>query len=209
MAKKPGVTEVPRELPPDEGYDAQYRIDPKDPTATFSDDERRELKRLQRLPDTQVLAMAGTMGPALLGRPLFVRVSQIRGNNPEGTLGPALIDPDYLDNQLKARGLQRDREGRIYEIGAPKAPAAPAPDPEPGAPADPGPYDPRDLTDARNPWTYVTLSGAKQLAIQHQISHKPRPKREDLIAQLQDAGVVPPPAPTPDELATDDDELTP
>lgn len=55
--------------------------------------------------------------------------------------------------------------------------------------------DPMDLSNSTNPWTYVTLSGAKMLAQKHQVSHVPRISRVNLIAALQEAGVVPPPVP--------------
>lgn len=191
-----------------EGQNTHWTADPD----VWTPEEQRELAQLRRLSDGEILGRAGALGPAVIGRPLAYLAGQIRVTNPDGALGPALLDPDYHAKQLAAR-----------ESAQTARPKAPAPRPDPARPSDGGEgweggevgdagssganasIDPADLNHPQNPWTYVTLSGAKQLAMQHQLSHKPRITRRDLIAELQKAQVAPPPVPT--DLEDDDDEL--
>jgi hypothetical protein len=198
-----------RPEPPEEGFDAHWRKPPDDWTPA----EQKELQQLTRLPDVEILNRAGTFGPAVIGRPLAYLAAKVRITNPDGTFGPAILDPDYDAKSLAARGLRRTEGGRIEPMDKPPSESGAAPiqtsDPTvrtADALNDAGvPIDPSDLTDPRNPWTYVTLSGAKQLAMKHEVSHKTRVTRVELIAQLQAAQVAPPPAPSKEDLENDDE----
>lgn len=187
----------------------------KDPLEDFTDAERAELATLQRLPDTEILERSRGLGPGILGRPLAYLAARIRDQNPDGVLGPALLDPDFDKKQLAKRGLRRDADGYIVDLEAADAKdfrgktvvlddeaARQAKIAELNAAGKP--IDPADLEDPRNPWHYVTLSGAKQLAMKSEVSYKPSVKRKDLIDELQKKGVTPPPV--PDALAEDDDD---
>jgi hypothetical protein len=55
-----------------------------------------------------------------------------------------------------------------------------------------------------DPWSFVSLSGAKVLAQHAQISYRPGVKRKALIEKLQEAGVQPP-APPADPDADDEE----
>lgn len=196
---------------PEEGFDAAFRAGPD----SWTEAERREFATLSALSDVEILRRAGNLGPAMIGRPLAHRAALVRQNNPEGTFGPALLDPDYDAKSLAKRGLRRTEEGRIEPLDAPAGTGVAAldnPDDfEGGEPVDAldpdSPIDPTDLDDPRNAWMYVTLSGAKQLAVEHSVSHKPRPNRRELIALLQQHGVKPPSIPEPERETPDAEDL--
>lgn len=150
-----------------------------------SDD--REVARVAKLTDAQVLVQSdnGRMGPGIIGKPLYDRAQEILKRTGGGVLGPAISDPDYAKKQAAARKATSPKAPKL----AVSAPSATVPD---------GDVDPANLSDPRNPWTYVTLSGAKMLAQQSEVSYVPKIKRADLIAELQKKGVTPPPVPEPE-----------
>lgn len=163
----------------------------------------QEIARVAALSDQQVLNATsyGKFGPAIVGDHLHKRSQQIMKGTFGGKFGPAITDPDY--EQKRSQALMRTRDDRInaerrlatlarvgeqsqtgldtVEIGH-----------EPNADPDLNDYDADDLDDARNPWSTVTLSGAKVLAQQNGVSYPPRIKRTELIGNLRKAGVTPP-----------------
>lgn len=148
-------------------------------------------EQLDQMSDARVLELAGGLGPGIIGKAHFDRAAAIRAVSDDGKLGPAIIDPDYAKKQAAKRLAEkqtRDAEpDRIEE--------------EESA------ISQRSDAAAGDPWAYVTLSGAKMLAQQHNVSYQPRVKRDALIAALKHAGVEPP-APPADPDANDDfDEL--
>jgi hypothetical protein len=137
---------------------------PKDPFEGWSDEELAEYFELEKLPPTTLLERAGKMGPAIIGRPLHYLAAQVRTTTDEGKLGPAIIDPHYHEKELARRDAaavagERDERRTTEDLEL-------AIDPD-------SPIDPSNLKDPRNPWTYVTLSGAKQLAITNNVSYTP------------------------------------
>jgi hypothetical protein len=150
--------------------------------------EQKEIDRVAGLTDEQVLKETnhGKYGPGIVGKPLAARAATLLTGTAGGRFGPAIVDPEYARKQAAAKlaapateGDDDTEDGEDDDI-----------EPE-------GDVDPTNLKDPRNPWSYVTLSGAKVLAQQAQVSHKPNLKRKELIAILQEAQVVPPPVPEP------------
>jgi hypothetical protein len=123
----------------------------------------------ENLSDSEVLALAGVYGPALIGQELYDKACEIRSRTGDGKFGPAIMDPHYAEKQAAAK--------------AASVPASSESD---------SPVDDSD------PWSTVTRSGAKQLAIDAGISYAPNIKTADLIETLKVAGVQPP-APAPKE----------
>lgn len=52
-------------------------------------------KTIDQLSDQEVLTLAGTAGPGMIGEELFARAEQVRTSTVDGKYGPALTDPDY------------------------------------------------------------------------------------------------------------------
>lgn len=50
---------------------------------------------IAKLSDAQVLDLAGTLGPGIIGQELFDRAQEVRTATNDGKFGPALLDPDY------------------------------------------------------------------------------------------------------------------
>jgi hypothetical protein len=48
-----------------------------------------------KLSDTQILDLAGNLGPGIIGQELFDLASKIRTRTDNGRFGPALLDSDY------------------------------------------------------------------------------------------------------------------
>lgn len=163
--------------------------------------ETRERARVAKLSDAEVLKAAGggAFGPGIIGRPLFDRAQAILKRSGNGVFGPAITDDEY--GEVEAKALNQRRAQIRADREAARAKLA-----EQVVQREPASYDPADLTQADNPWTYVTLSGAKQLAMTAGVSYVARVKRVDLIAELQAQGVTPPPVPSPDDLAGDEGE---
>jgi hypothetical protein len=180
------------------------------PPAPYTAEERAEEKKLAKLSDDQILEMSshGKLGPGILGRPLYDRAASIIKAGGMIGLGPAIMDPDYHAKQLALR--ERERAKLEKKAGGTSGTGKPPAGSGDGKPGDlvekEGEVDPKDLTDKRNPWAYVQLGGAKRLAQVHQVSHKPRVTRVELIEQLQAAKVEPPPVPTDADQDDDDDE---
>ena len=158
-----------------------------------------EEKRVAKLSDDEVLRLSGNgkFGPGIIGKALHARASKIIKDTGGGRFGPAITDPDYAAKQAAAKGK------RVAPIVPQDDSGEDGEDDELEEEVVGGPVDPTDIKDPRNPWTYVTLSGAKVLAQKHGVSYVPRIKRTELIGDLQAAGVVPPAI--PDDLDEDDD----
>lgn len=144
-------------------------------------------EQLDKMSDAKILELAAGYGPGIIGQAHFDRAAALRTATDDGRLGPALVDPDYARKQAALRGQEvadeeTDDEARDEERVALLAAGS---------------------GDTSDPWTFVTLSGAKMLAQQHNVSYPPRVKRDALVAALKDAGVAPP-AP-PEKPATEDD----
>lgn len=152
-------------------------------------------KQLDTLSDTQILELAGTLGPGILGQAHYDRAEAIRKLTNEGQYGPALTDPNYAAKQAAKRAAERaaakaaaaDALQQLEDLG-------PEDDAEAAAGSGEG---------ALDAWDYVTLSGAKMLAQEHGVSYAPRVKRDALVEALQLAGVQAPPPPA--HPATEDD----
>jgi hypothetical protein len=113
--------------------------------------------------------------------------------NDDDGLGPMFTDPEH--GYWEAAALAARREARAAE----KAKSARL-----------GGEEEREQLEASavDPWSFVTLSGAKMLAQEHGVSYAPRRvKRDALVEQLKRAGVKPP-AP-PSRPATEDDFTDP
>lgn len=162
-------------------------------------DAEHEAARVAKLTDHQVLQQSGhgTYGPGIIGKALADRAAKIMKATGGGVLGPAILDSDYAKKLAGRRAPDPD--------AALEHAAALGTLPDADRRAD-GPIDPADLQDPRNPWTYVTLSGAKVLAQQAGVSHIPRIKRAELIAELQRANVEPPAVPGADDQDGEGDE---
>jgi hypothetical protein len=124
----------------------------------------------KNLSDAEILELAGPYGPALIGQELYDKAQEIRAQTGDGKFGPAIMDPDY-DKKQKAL-----KKSAAATAGASTADDSPPP----------------DLSD---PWSTVTLSGAKQLAMDAGVSYVPGTKKAALIEALKTAGVTPPAAP--------------
>lgn len=168
----------------------------------LTQEEKLEKVRVAKLSDDDVLKASGhgSFGPGIIGRVLFDRAQKILKNRGGGGMGPAITDEEYGEKEGKALEQRRaqiraDREAARAKLAERKA----------ATEGEPAQYDPTDLTDPNNPWTYVSLSGAKQLAQTAGVSYTARVKRADLIAELQGKQVVPPPVPTPEDLEGDDE----
>lgn len=124
----------------------------------------------QNLSDNEILELAGPYGPALIGQELFDKAQEIRARTNDGKFGPAIMDPHYAEKQaaLKASAKAVSGSSDSSDSGS---------------------------TDDSDPWSSVTLSGAKQLAMDAGVSYAPGTKKAVLIASLKAAGVNPPAAP--------------
>lgn len=153
------------------------------------------------LSDAEVLQLSGNgkYGPGLIGKALADRSSKIIKATGGGAFGPAITDPNYADKQ---RALRERRAGDQDAAAEQALLDGTLPEADRRTLFE-GPVDLANLHDPRNPWTYVTLSGAKVLAQTANISHVPRIKRADLIAELQAANVTPPPVPSDDDADGD------
>lgn len=126
----------------------------------------------KNLSDAEILELAGPYGPALIGQELYEKAQEIRAQTGDGKFGPAIMDSDY---DKKQKALK-------------KSAAATAKSGESTADDSPPP-------DSSDPWSTVTLSGAKQLAMDAGVSYAPGTKKAALIKALKTAGVTPPAAP--------------
>lgn len=133
---------------------------------------------VDRIPDTDVLERVKGMGPAIVGYDLFERAEYVRERTNNGVFGPALTDPDY--GKKEAARIAAARAARE------RAKAGVADEPESAVAV--------AVSDA-DPWSFITISGAKMLAQQHGVSYQPRVKRAVLIDALKLAGVQPPEPP--------------
>lgn len=52
-------------------------------------------KPLEKLSDGEVLELAGSFGPGIIGQELYERAQAIQKSNPGGIFGPAILDPNY------------------------------------------------------------------------------------------------------------------
>jgi hypothetical protein len=175
---------------------------------------RKPEKSIDELTDAEVLERTGhgRFGPGIVGPELYERSKRIMTATGGGLFGPALTDPDFAKKQQAARvATQRGDDGPEssdefdddddvdvdVDVDEDQTEST-------GGGAFTGNVDPADLSDPRNPWTYVTLSGAKMLAQQKGVSYAPRVKRAELIAALQAANIEPPPV--PENPSAGDDE---
>lgn len=160
---------------------------PEERTARLAAAEQAEIARVATLSDAQVLKVTSNaaFGPGIVGKPLADRAAKIMRDTGGGIFGPAITDPDYAAKQAAKRT-------GVLPTGNP-IPDDLGPPPVVG---EGDPIDPTDLHDPRNPWMYVTLGGAKQLAMAHSVSYVPKVQRKALIEQLQAANVVPPAIPS-------------
>lgn len=184
-------------------------------------------KPVSSMSDQEVLQRTGygKFGPALLassgdeeqahGRELHERAKKIMKGTAGGTLGPAIVDPDYerkrtnaIHNTRDARIEKERRMAILEDVGEQSQTGLDTV--EHGLPPSIDPdlqdYNPDDIDHPLNPWKYVTLSGAKTLANANGVHYNPRMKRLELIDHLRKNGVLPPPIEDPDESKTDDDE---
>lgn len=162
--------------------------------------------------DTQILELAGTMGPGIIGQELFDRANEIRKRTSDGLLGPALTDPDYHEKQeagkrAKAKADRRAAdqaaameqallEGRLPEVDRRAAGEGEESESElDDVDGDREPHEEPPANDPVDPWSFVTLSGAKMLAQTKGVSYNVKIKRAALIELLQAAGVAPPAPP--------------
>lgn len=160
-------------------------------------EEAAERKRVAAMSDAEVLEQAGGFGPAIIGKILYERAASVRLTTNDGEFGPALTDPDYGKKEAAKRAERRAGNQAAAEEQALLEGKLPDHDRR-----DEGEGDEEGAT--VDPWSFVTLSGAKMLAQHAGVSHKPGVKRQALIAVLQKAGVTPPEPPAnPD---ADDDE---
>jgi hypothetical protein len=156
--------------------------------------EQAEIDRVAGLTDAQVLKESGDgkFGPGIVGKHLAARAAGLMKASSGGKLGPAIMEHDFAAKQAAKRAAAQ-KEG---DAGADTVETeGDDPEDEEDEGEFTGDVDPKNLKDPRNPWSYVTLSGAKVLAQEAQVSYKPAVKRPALIAQLQAAGVVPPAIP--------------
>lgn len=153
--------------------------------------DRAEFERAAKMTDEQVLKATGhgRFGPAIVGKYVAERSSQLIKNTGGGVFGPAIVDPEFARKQAAKRAAA-EAEGSDAATDTGET------DTGDGTEEITGDIDSANLDDPRNPWHYITLSGAKMLAQTARVSHTPRVKKADLIAMLQAAKVVPPPVPT-------------
>lgn len=138
--------------------------------------------RYEHLGDAEILTLAGGMGPALIGQELHDLAAAIRKETGGGVFGPAITDPDYA---AKQKALREARERSSAEHDDDDDEAADSPEDTPSTDDEP-------TADDGDAWSQVSLSGAKMLAQQFNVSYVPRVKRAQLIDQLIAAGVKPP-----------------
>lgn len=185
--------------------------DPKDPKAPTT------AKPVAAMSDQEVLNATGMgrFGPAIVGPELHERSQKLMKGTYGGKFGPAITDPDYEAKRTTA--LLRTRDDRIEserrlatvadvgeqsQTGLDTVETGLTPSTEP----DLHDVDPDDIDHPTNPWSRVTLSGAKILARRHAVSYPPRIKRTELIGNLRKAGVTPP-AIDADDGRDDDTDL--
>jgi hypothetical protein len=162
----------------------------------------------------------GRFGPAITDPDYAPKQAAVKAE--AAAADQALTDAELLDKyeqealdagygaeaaeDIAARRVTALRSGRpVWALADPgKSPPSTAPADTTGTPGTPP--DPLDLEHPENPWTYVTLGGAKKLAQEHQVSYKPSIKRKDLIAALIEAAVPAPPLPTPEGKEDEDDD---
>jgi hypothetical protein len=140
---------------------------------------------VDQLTDTEVLELTnnGALGAGIVGKELAERAQRLKVSTNDGQFGPALTDPNYATKQAAKRAAERDAEGSAKEPTDSEGDETGAGSGEPGE------------GDAVDPWTFVTLSGAKMLAQTAGISYRPGVKRQALIEVLKTAGVIPPAPP--------------
>jgi hypothetical protein len=162
------------------------------PFNQLSDDEVREQTR--HLSDAQILQMtdSGRMGPGIVGEAVYKRGQWITKGTDGGRFGPAITDPDYAAKQAAKRKAERAETDRVIA------------DEEENERFGDGEQSEGELRAAVDPWSFVTLSGAKMLAQKAGISYQPRIKRAELVDLLKAAYVVPP-APPENPDADDED----
>lgn len=124
---------------------------------------------IDRLSDTEVLAMAGTMGPGVIGQELYDRAARVREATDNGRFGPAILATSPPAKPLPAALAP------AVAVAAPGAPPAAA------------------SVDEDANWDALTKSGAKMLAQQHGVEYPPVSGRPAIIGLLKAAGVKPPP----------------
>lgn len=162
-------------------------------------EENAEYAAVAKLSDAEVLKRTGhgQFGPAIIGKALHERSASLLKGTDGGKFGPAITDPDYAKKQAALRHAEKVTAAATAEDGDDAD--------DETANKETGDIDPRNLKDNRNPWSYVTLSGAKVLAQKNNVSYKPGIKRPVLIDLLIDAKVVPPAIEADEEKGKDSD----
>lgn len=166
-------------------------------------EDAAEFARVSKMTDAEVLLATGNgrFGAAIVGTHLAERSHRLVTVSGNGRFGPAIVDPDYAKKEAAKRAALKAEGSSGSSLDNDEADTADR------NIAEDNDIDPTDLNDPRNPWTYVTLSGAKVLAMKHQVSHTARVKKAELIGQLQAAKVIPPPVPTDRDEGNDPDAL--